>query len=733
MIWLGVPVAHPLCIIRPNRYLSKATAEGGLTHNSDRIKSGAIPLKRVAATSWGSRNCLACQLYLGGLIIIHACPFCHQSRQRPDQPELGGLDQPLGRLVSRCTAKAAFCHRQPPSQKRRSRQPPQLLVGHRRSGPVMCKSLRYVNFWASRRNGQDWCMRQETRQGPRPAAAEFHSCNRFERLEDWPQAVVPRKKKDRNHQKSLATHEQEIGGINRNPCHYIVVHFDALQAAPQPPSVRMCPGQFKYVPQARFRNPRSSSPSTPGPRHIVCTPKASSKNANHEVKRVHAQCVEPKASLAVFENHLDPLSTWDKAWPTIIKPPLESYYRFTMISQSQAKGSVVGTINRGKLNILKINAIMLLPALLLVFHAMASVNALQSLCRRPFQAEKNISLVKKKSDPPYVIFLEFDALLRKGSFIQSHRKFPSSYPGQKHLYYLWVSRLGKMRIGVSDAQFSRCECFASKADTTIPLDTTIYYLVYLIDRGCIFKLYAISTKKSQTLLKPFRSPKTDYNVRDIYKTTEEHRVNAITLLLMELKESVGKKDIRGKGWPKAILVTYLMTLDHPPGPTDAETKLRILDVAFEGLLSIVNHCGPVQKRLRSAAYTAFTKIKEDNRQFLASQGKNPQANDYRSVASLNLLSSCDQSNSDNNFQNHKMILLVLRQEKPMISIDEGVIICLDASGRKTTLLVGREDWLRSRIKPVETPNFTTHITMWCNTIHIPPYMRPWWPQKFVEK
>ncbi|KNZ63583.1 hypothetical protein VP01_1124g1 [Puccinia sorghi] len=40
MIWLGVPVAHPLCIIRPNRYLSKATAEGGLTHNSDGIKSG---------------------------------------------------------------------------------------------------------------------------------------------------------------------------------------------------------------------------------------------------------------------------------------------------------------------------------------------------------------------------------------------------------------------------------------------------------------------------------------------------------------------------------------------------------------------------------------------------------------------------------------------------------------------------------------------------------------------
>lgn len=148
------------------------------------------------------------------------------------------------------------------------------------------------------------------------------------------------------------------------------------------------------------------------------------------------------------------------------------------------------------------------------------------------------------------------------------------------------------------------------------------------------EVYAISTKKSQTLLKPFRSPKTDYNVRDIYKTTEEHRVNAITLLLMELKESVGKKDIRGKGWPKAILVTYLMTLDHPPGPTDAETKLRILDVAFEGLLSIVNHCGPVQKRLRSAAYTSFTKIKEDNRQFLASQGKNPQANDYRSVASF---------------------------------------------------------------------------------------------------
>ncbi|KNZ46017.1 hypothetical protein VP01_761g3 [Puccinia sorghi] len=34
MIWLGVPVAHPLCIIRPNRYLSKATAEGGLTHKA---------------------------------------------------------------------------------------------------------------------------------------------------------------------------------------------------------------------------------------------------------------------------------------------------------------------------------------------------------------------------------------------------------------------------------------------------------------------------------------------------------------------------------------------------------------------------------------------------------------------------------------------------------------------------------------------------------------------------
>ncbi|KNZ55501.1 hypothetical protein VP01_265g3 [Puccinia sorghi] len=35
-----LPLAHPLCIIRPNRYLSKATAEGGLTHNSDGIKSG---------------------------------------------------------------------------------------------------------------------------------------------------------------------------------------------------------------------------------------------------------------------------------------------------------------------------------------------------------------------------------------------------------------------------------------------------------------------------------------------------------------------------------------------------------------------------------------------------------------------------------------------------------------------------------------------------------------------